>query len=296
MCCFFIYLFPIYPMNFCLNGRANRPDDVCLLDDLRAFSLVCGGRSFSYGEYKLAGRFYPSIFVRRFGSWNRALVAAGLQPKRLFNVGADVLLENLRRLWVALGRQPTMADLVRPLSGFGRKPYVRVFGSWSEALRSASLESGATERRAGLVSAGTGYCGQHHLPLAALGYSSSSEEESGCLVPRAGAGAVLECGATERRAGSVSVRAGVGNKGAGVPPSHKATADKKRSVGWRVRHLVMKRDGFRCVMCGASPAVTVGVVLHVDHIFPESRGGDCSIDNLQTLCEVCNVGKGNLIG
>lgn len=36
-----------------------------------------------------------------------------------------------------------------------------------------------------------------------------------------------------------------------------------------------------------------GVKLHVDHVVPVSRGGKSTMDNLQTLCEDCNCGKGN---
>ena len=52
------------------------------------------------------------------------------------------------------------------------------------------------------------------------------------------------------------------------------------------------RDG-RCVFCGRSPAMDKGVVLHIDHKMPFSKGGTTSLDNLQTLCYECNLGKGN---
>ena len=57
-----------------------------------------------------------------------------------------------------------------------------------------------------------------------------------------------------------------------------------------LRYDVMKRDGFRCVLCGASR--DDGITLHVDHIIPVSRGGKTEMSNLRTLCERCNLGKG----
>jgi hypothetical protein len=67
-----------------------------------------------------------------------------------------------------------------------------------------------------------------------------------------------------------------------------------RTPGLGLRFKVLQRDRFTCVGCGASPAVTPGVTLHVDHIVPYSRGGLTAADNLQTLCDRCNLGKADL--
>lgn len=68
----------------------------------------------------------------------------------------------------------------------------------------------------------------------------------------------------------------------------------KRDINLRMRFIVMKRDNFKCCMCGRSPATTPGLELHIDHIIPWSKGGETVIDNLQTLCSDCNLGKSNL--
>ena len=67
-----------------------------------------------------------------------------------------------------------------------------------------------------------------------------------------------------------------------------------RSISLRMRFLVLKRDNFKCCSCGASPAKDPSVELHIDHIKPWSKGGETTIDNLQTLCSKCNIGKSNL--
>ena len=59
------------------------------------------------------------------------------------------------------------------------------------------------------------------------------------------------------------------------------------------RSRVLIRDNCLCRMCGASPAKDPAVTLHVDHIVPWSKGGRTALENLQTLCERCNIGKGN---
>lgn len=68
-----------------------------------------------------------------------------------------------------------------------------------------------------------------------------------------------------------------------------------RRISLSLRYEVLKRDGFRCINCGRSPATEVGVELHVDHIHPWSKGGKTVIENLQTLCSDCNLGKSDKI-
>jgi hypothetical protein len=67
-----------------------------------------------------------------------------------------------------------------------------------------------------------------------------------------------------------------------------------RDPSLRMRFKVLQRDRFTCQHCGKSPAKDIGVELHVDHIVPWSRGGETTMENLQTLCSACNLGKGNL--
>lgn len=70
------------------------------------------------------------------------------------------------------------------------------------------------------------------------------------------------------------------------------TGIKKRDVPLGLRLKVLSRDSFKCVLCGRSPALHYGVVLHIDHILPVARGGATTLENLQTLCRECNLGKG----
>ena len=64
-------------------------------------------------------------------------------------------------------------------------------------------------------------------------------------------------------------------------------ADRK-PLSKRVRFEVFKRDGFKCMYCGAHPP---GVLLHVDHVVAVAAGGKNAMDNLVTACEPCNLGK-----
>lgn len=67
-----------------------------------------------------------------------------------------------------------------------------------------------------------------------------------------------------------------------------------RKISDKLRYQVLKRDNFKCCACGASPAKDPTIELHIDHIIPWSKGGETTIDNLQTLCSKCNLGKSDL--
>ena len=58
-----------------------------------------------------------------------------------------------------------------------------------------------------------------------------------------------------------------------------------------MRFDVLKRDQYRCQICGRSSRQDSALVLHVDHIVPVARGGLTEQSNLQTLCQDCNLGK-----
>jgi len=65
-----------------------------------------------------------------------------------------------------------------------------------------------------------------------------------------------------------------------------------KHVSKSLRYDILKRDKYKCSVCGSSPAVNPKVILHVDHIIPRSKGGKTITENLQTLCSDCNYGKG----
>lgn len=68
---------------------------------------------------------------------------------------------------------------------------------------------------------------------------------------------------------------------------------ERAKMSARLRYLVLKRDGFKCQICGRTQED--GVKLHVDHIIPVSKGGETKMENLRTLCEDCNLGKGDIL-
>lgn len=68
-------------------------------------------------------------------------------------------------------------------------------------------------------------------------------------------------------------------------------AEMKIRVMPAIRWQVFQRDQWKCVACGRDSHN--GAILHVDHIMPRSKGGLDTLENFQTLCDTCNIGKSN---
>lgn len=221
-----------------------------LIEDIQLVAERLKKKTFSCNEYTQLGKYPKDLLFRKFGTWNNALNAAGLIPydhplgSPSNRISEYQCLEEIERIWVGIGRQPTTTDIKQGLSKYSLHTFERRFGSWRKALEFF------------------------------VAYMNGEQEveqpaENEVVIHEKAAPPIEE------------------NKDEFV---HKT----KRDIGLRTRFLVMKRDDFKCCMCGRSPATTHGLELHIDHIIPWSKGGETVIDNLQTLCSDCNLGKGNL--
>ena len=88
------------------------------------------------------GRGMPSsiTYIRTFGSWNKALEAAGLSINSLkFRCTDDELIELLQSRARNLGRTPTVKDVGSDNGMPSVVTYARTFGSWNQALEAAGL-------------------------------------------------------------------------------------------------------------------------------------------------------------
>ena len=218
-------------MDFVYCPYHERMTDEQLLDDIRKVAKQLNKESLSAKEYDACGAFSSSTISRRFGTWNKALLAAGIKARNAFHSKED-LFDNLENAWIKKGTQPRQRDMNdKHLSSISSGAYLRMFGKFSAALK-AFVEH--------INTAG-------ELSAADSDFETSHE-----------------------------------NKGS-------------RDINLRMRFLVMRRDHFKCCACGASPATDPSVVLHVDHVIPWAHGGKTVMENLQTLCNKCNLGKGNII-
>jgi 5-methylcytosine-specific restriction endonuclease McrA len=74
-------------------------------------------------------------------------------------------------------------------------------------------------------------------------------------------------------------------------PSESWMYEERKKLTAGLRYLIMTRDNYRCLLCGAS-GTEKGVRLEVDHIKPIAKWGKTEESNLRTLCKSCNKGKG----
>lgn len=205
-----------------------------LIDDLKRVSQEVGDSIISKEDYGKLGKYSCTMYRNRFGSWRNALEKAGLQRARNWGTTEAEYWDNLKQVWIKLGRQPRYKEMMIPFSKLSGTAYLHRFGSWRKAL----------ERFVEIVNSEDF---EEYLPL---------EEKDNHIKNF----------------------------------SHRTN----RQPNLRLRFLVMKRDNFKCVFCGKSPANQIGIELVLDHKTAWSKGGETTFDNLQTLCSDCNSGKSNL--
>lgn len=61
-------------------------------------------------------------------------------------------------------------------------------------------------------------------------------------------------------------------------------AIERRAPNRTLRMLVLKRDNYRCVICGRRAKDHIDVELHVHHLIPWRMDGPTAEENLVTLC------------
>ncbi|MBI1885163.1 MAG: hypothetical protein HYS09_02420 [Chloroflexi bacterium] len=98
--------------------------------ELKRVAGLLGRDSFSRSEFKRYGRVSSGLVEKRFGTWNKALQAAGLAPLDRFKRIADSELEEeWRRVYQKLGRIPTRNEFFAE-SKFSPSVYEKRFGNW----------------------------------------------------------------------------------------------------------------------------------------------------------------------
>ncbi len=221
--------------------------------DLQRIAKQLNKDTVLYEEYRQYGKYAAEHVFSRFKTWDKALLAAGLQPTGLARSRIDeqTLFDELERIWTKLGRQPTSTDITKGnISKYSLDTYKRRFGGWRNALKA-------------------------FVEYINLDSSEEIDEE-------------------ELKENKINDKENISKTVNVEKPLQKKEHRTSRNINARMRFKVLKRDNFKCCACGASPAKDPSVDLHVDHIIPWAKGGETVVDNLQTLCSKCNLGKGDM--
>lgn len=234
------------------DGRRTFTDEE-LMQELKDVARKLGGAPVTVEVFNQHGRANAETIRRRFGSWWKALEVAGLPISNLGKRYSEGdYFENLLTVWTHYGRQPSYGEMDQPPSRIRSGAYEAHWGTWRKALR-AFVDRVNADLQEG-----------RRPPVPTPGKESSTH--SGTRLRRT---PIQENDRVSR-----------------------LTQADRRTISLGLRYEVLRRDRFRCSLCGASPASRLGCELHVDHVVPFSRGGKTVAANLRTLCSDCNLGKG----
>jgi 5-methylcytosine-specific restriction endonuclease McrA len=200
----------------------------------------------------------------------------------------EELLADLRRVAEELGKNRVTIDEYNESGSFHATTLTRRFGSWFVATdkaglgRTRNLNIPNEELFANLVELWTTLGRQPR-------YQDLKPETS-----RFSSGTYENRFGTWRKALAAFVEWANEGELLPVPDGNAKKGGRRtpRNINWRLRALVLMRDRARCRLCGAGPGD--GVTLQVDHVKPWSKGGETVLENLQSLCNVCNIGKGDV--
>ena len=290
-------------MQFQLELDNRGATDETLLDDLRAVAAALNLTSVSRNEYESKGRFHPKTLVNRFGSWNGTLTRAGLGLRRVPVVLESQFLDDVKRVALLLAAETVTTEQYSRHGRFSLKPVPRLFGEWRHMLARLDMkpsphdfrtlsDSDLVENLERIWRTVGRQPRQSDLrtPLSIVGYKAYVRRFGTWRAALEHFVEIINRESALDQSSEYSVTRTVEE----LAISSVKENPSARTANWRLRFLVMRRDSFRCCQCGASPALSPGVVLVIDHIVAWSAGGQTVMENLQTLCVPCNGGKSDL--
>jgi len=287
--------------------RLTSYDDDSLRQEVRRVAALVPGRTLTEAEFNEHGRVHSSTLRKRFGSWRDTLDSASLGERydgRTDTKHREDVLAEIRRVAGELGTPHLRHREFIESSGITDRPIRRLFGSWRRALEAAELEQTALGKRYTDEA-----CFENLLAVWSHYGRTPRHSEMSKAPSRVGPKAYTRRWGTWRKAllafvervnsegpsHNVAEAAVVSPDSSPATQAASAQPAEGRGIPLGLRYRVLARDRFRCVLCGRSPA-NLKITLHIDHFVPWSRGGQTTFENLRTLCEACNLGKGSRVG
>lgn len=273
-----------------------------VLEEVRRVARELGGERITRERFDQVARVSSTTLTRKFGSWFLAMDRAGVsqtQAPRPVVVDRQTVVSAIRGYVENSPGSPPTRDAIEGMLGLHRGSINHHVGQWKDCLSEAGVAQSPLGRRytdaecfENIVALWTHYGRQPNFaelkrPPSAVGPKAYIGRWGGWRAALAAFVAYVENQGTVTPEFSQPV----GELQFATPAPQPATVS--RSISLSTRYQVLVRDRFTCQICGRSPAAQPGVVLHLDHIYPWSKGGDNSSGNLRVLCFDCNLGKGD---
>ena len=275
-----------------LNNQWGMPDEE-LLEELRRLANVLD-RTPTQPDMTEYGRYSIRTYALRFGNWNGAIEAAGLDPTRRYDISDEELLEELRQLTDRIERTPTSNDMVAH-GEFSLSIYIDRFVTWNSALEEAGFEQNHRQNipRDELIDDIHRLVGE----LGGVPVRSDIDDigrfSSGIYRARFGSwNAALEEAGLEPRRGWANLSSGEEHPRwtGGTFPYGPGWNDEKKEQ-------VRERDGRKCQHCGRDEErhLELAGKKHSVHHIQKARHFDNPdhrnhLDNLVTLCSIAPKG------
>lgn len=310
-------------IEFKLNEYHRNVPDEKLIEDLKRVADIHQKPSITQKEYLQFGKYASRTIVTRFGSWNEALKKAGLVLERghfkthLYCESDDVFFADIRAVATQLGRNYVSTEEYAKYGKYSHGSKVKKYKSWDAIMRASGL--GRTPFRTGPnlkysdeelfqeiervwikfgrqptitdIKNGEFSVGKNTFNRHFGGWRNALE----AFVKYINSADISESSSGNDTDSIKDSTDYTKTNSQNLESSNSTTHTTRRDINLRLRFKVMARDNFKCCICGQSPATDPTVVLHIDHIKPWAKGGETTMDNLQTLCSKCNLGKSDLI-
>jgi exonuclease VII small subunit len=304
-------------MKFELNSLPRNCSDEEIIAEIKRVDSLLGKNILVTQDFNKFAKMKAQSISKRFGGWEKALMAAGLEHKysgvkitskmkqQSKKLTDEEVLQELKRIAQKLGQDfVTQANVTVHSDIISGSTVVYRFGSWENGTKKAGLENSPGYKRKfsdeeyfeNLLNVWTHYgrqpkYGEMKKPPSLI---SPKTYESHFGTWRKALEAFVKRMNREDDETEQVLKSNKYEEETN-PETKKqiTTAPDRRNISLGLRYKVMSRDKFKCVKCGSSPATNHNCQLQIDHIIPFSKGGKTILDNLQTLCENCNLGKGN---
>lgn len=294
-------------MKFELNEYHRNVSDKELIADVQATAKKMSKNTLTAKEYSEQGNYHSSTLRRRYGSWKNVLELCELDTKGhnfKCNASDEDIIKDLKHIATML-KLPTITSKEYDKYGmYHSSTLEKKYGSWNNVLKIAGMK----------VNLNRNFTDEEmfeeieHVWILLGRQPTTTDIKKGI--------STFSLQSYARRFGGwrAALQAFINYINEDIPQNKEVNSDivknnikaindnvsvekhkTNRDINLRLRFMVMQRDNFKCCACGASPAKDPAVQLHIDHIIPWAKGGETVIENLQTLCCKCNLGKSDIM-